>query len=191
MRRGAFAMLLVLTLAACGGSTKLGAGHLSRYVLQKADLPASFTAFANGTQIGLDNQGTPRADPSRFGRQGGWIARYKRAGTSKTRGPLIVVSRADLFKSSSGAASDLAEYRQMFAETPGANVRTLSVPKLGDAAVGSTFTQAGLLRLRFYSIAWRYRNASASIVVEGWDGKVAPRDAIALARRQQAHLAHG
>jgi len=191
MRRGAFAIVLVLCLAACGGSGKLAAGRLSRFVLQQADLGTPFQQFADGAQIALDNQGTPRADQSRFGREGGWIARYKRAGTSKTRGPLIVVSRADLFKSSSGAASDLGEYRTMFAQAPGAHVHSITVPRLGDATVASTFTQPGLLPLRFYEIAWRYRNATASITVEGWDGKVASGDAVALARKQQAHLAHG
>jgi hypothetical protein len=43
--------------------------------------------------------------------------------------------------------------------------------------------------LRFYVIAWRYRNATASVTVEGFDGHVQPADAIGLARRQQARLA--
>jgi hypothetical protein len=184
-------LAVVLVVAACGGSATLSADHLSRFVLQKGDLGAQWTTFENGAQIALDNQGTPRADPHRFGREGGWIARYKRSGTAKTRGPLLVVSRADLFKAASGASSDLGKYRAMFAEAPGAGVRSLPAPKLGDEAAATTFTQPGALPVRFYSIAWRYRNATASVTVEGWDGKVSAGDAVALARKQQARLAHG
>ena len=43
-----------------------------------------------------------------------------------------------------------------------------------------TFSQAGAKPLRFFRIAWRYRNATASVTVEGFDGKVR------LARRSRA-----
>jgi hypothetical protein len=189
MRPGVVAIaVLVFALAACGGSKTLPASHLSRYVLQPSDLGAQWAAFESGPQIALDNQGTPRADPRRFGREGGWIARYKRSGTAATRGPLVVVSRADVFKAAGGAKSDLEQYRATFAEAAGAGVHSIAVPTLGDETTASTFTQPGTLTLRFYSIAWRYRNATASVTVEGWDGKLRTADAVALARKQQARL---
>lgn len=192
MRRAALAIVVLGLLAGCGGSSStLSSSRLSRYVLQRFDLGAAFSGFENGPQIMLDNQGTPRADPRRFGREGGWIARFRRAGTSQTRGALVVVSRADLFKDAGGARSDLGAYRTMLAEEPGAGLHRVAVSKLGDEAVAVTFTQPGILPLRFYDIAWRYRNATASVMVEGWDGKLAPADAVALARKQQAHLVHG
>ena len=193
MRRGLLAIALVLGVAACGGgsSSTLSVGNLGKYVLQRGDLGQPFEAFSNGPQIRIDNQGTPRADPSRFGREGGWIARYKRAGTSKTVGPLVAVSRVDLFKDRGGASSDLAEYRRMFAAQPGVSPHAIAVPRIGDAAIGMTFSQTGLLPVRYFSVAWRYRNATASVTVEGWAGKIGASDAVALARKQQARLRHG
>ena len=53
-----------------------------------------------------------------------------------------------------------------------------------------TFVQPGAEPLRFYRIAWRYRNATASVTAEGFDGKLAFGRALALARKQQRLLAH-
>ena len=165
------------------------AQNLDKRVLQQRDMGAGFEAFNSGPQVQLDNQGTPRADPSRFGREGGWIARFHRGGSRRTRGPLVVESRVDVFKSSAGAESDFAEYKVLLGDLPGA--RAIPAPQLGDQAAAVTFTQAGALPLRFYRIAWRYRNATASVTVEGFDTKIAEPDAVALARKQQARLQHG
>jgi hypothetical protein len=189
MRRALLAIALLLGLAGCGGSHGISAKNLGRFVLQQKDVGPAFEAFNSGPQTTLDNQGTPRADPARFGREGGWIARFHRAGSAQTRGPLVVESRVDVFKSTGGAKSDLGAYRTLLGDLPGA--RTIAAPQVGDAAAAVTFTQAGALPLRFYRIAWRYRNATASVTVEGFDKKVREADAVALARKQQARLAHG
>jgi hypothetical protein len=190
MRRACFlAIPFVLAVSACGGSQSLSAKSLDKRVLQQRDVGAAFESFNSGPQVQLDNQGTPRADPSRFGREGGWIARFHRGGSPHTRGPLVVESRVDVFKSSGGAESDFAEYKTLLGDLAGA--RTIPPPQLGDEAAAVTFTQAGALPLRFYRIAWRYRNATASVTVEGFDKKVTEPDAVALARKQQARLQHG
>ena len=66
--------------------------------------------------------------------------------------------------------------------------RVVTVPKIGDQTLGQTFVQPGSKPLRFYRIAWRYRNATAAVTIEGFDGKVDAADAIALAREQQRRL---
>ena len=45
--------------------------------------------------------------------------------------------------------------------------------------------------MRFFRVAWRYRNATAAVTVEGFDGRVHAADAVALARKQQRRLEHG
>ena len=192
MRRAALGIALVLVVAGCGGSSDtISANDLGKRVLQPADLGKPFSAFGNGPQIGIDNSGTPRADPTRFGRQGGWIARYHRSGDRTTKGPLVVESRVDVFKNESGATSDFAEYRTMLTQQPGVTPHSIPPPAIGDAAFATTFTQPGGLTPRFFRIAWRYRNATASVTVEGWDGKLTRAEAVALARKQQARLQRG
>jgi hypothetical protein len=190
MRRVALGIAIVLIVAACGGSSKVSSKDLGKLVLQQADVGAPFASFGDGPQITLDNAGTPRADPARYGREGGWIARFHRSATKTTKGPLVIESRVDVFKSDGGAKSDLDDYRTMLVHQPGASPRSLTPPAVGDEAVETTFAQAGALPVRFFRIAWRYRNATASITVQGWGGRVTRADAERLAREQQARLQH-
>jgi hypothetical protein len=191
MGRAVLGVAIVLVIAACGGSSKISSKGLGKLVLQPSDIGTPFASFGDGPQITLDNAGTPRADPTRYGREGGWIARYHRSGTKATKGPLVVESRVDVFKSDGGAKSDFGEYRTMLVHQPGAAPRSLAPPAVGDETVETTFAQAGVLAVRFFRIAWRYRNATASVTVQGWDGKVTRADAERLAREQQARLQHG
>src|SRR4051794_39242643 len=107
--RLALPLVTVVLLAACGGGGDdvVTPKQLPKLVLQPPDLPGAFTAFDVGRQVRLDQVAGPRADPSRFGREGGWKARYNRPGSPTTRGPLVVESRADVFKDAAGAAKDL------------------------------------------------------------------------------------
>jgi hypothetical protein len=191
VRRAVLALCIVLLGASCGGSHTISSKNLGQLVLTTSDLGPAFAVFGDGPQITADNVGTPRSDPARFGRRGGWVARFRRSGTKATRGPLIVESRTDVFAKRSGAASDLDEYRTMLLHQKGAAPKELKPPAIGDDAVETTFTQPGLLPVRYYRLAWRYRNATASLTVAGWDGKVGPADVARLAQRQQNRLRHG
>jgi len=190
MRRSALLLAIVL-VAGCGGSAPtIPIGSMSRGVLQPADVGKGFHEFYDGKQTHLDNQ-SPRSDPTRYGREGGWIARFTRPGTAKTRGPLVLESRVDLFKDAGGAKKDLLAYRELFASPALAQRRVVTVPKLGDDVLGQTFVQPATKPVRFFRIAWRYRNATAAVAVEGFDGRVHVADAIALARKQQSRLEGG
>src|SRR5689334_17400820 len=93
-------LVAVLALAACGGGADkpVKPSQLPKLVLQPHDLSGPFTAFDVGRQVRLDQVPGPRGNPARFGREGGWKARYNRPGSPTTRGPLVVESRADVFK---------------------------------------------------------------------------------------------
>jgi len=177
-----------VVLAACDSSAVITKGKLGALVLSPTEMPAGFSEFYNGPQVRLDNEGTVRADASRYGREGGWIARLRRSDPAQTQGPLVIESRADLFKDSKGARSDLAAYRIEFSRTSGSDLKSVAVSNLGDEALGVTFTQAGTRPLRFYQIAWRYRNATASVLVEGFDGELTLNDALGLARKQEKRI---
>src|SRR3954464_2516488 len=113
-------LVTVALLAGCGGGTKtVPSSKLPKLVLQQADLRGPYTAFDVGRQTQLDWVPGPRSNPARFGRKDGWKARYNRPGSATTRGPLVVESRADVFKDAAGATKDLAAYRAQFARAPG------------------------------------------------------------------------
>jgi hypothetical protein len=179
--RRPFLLLAAVACAGCGGHTeqKLSLGGLGQTVLQPRDLPA-FEQFADNAQTASDAHAGPRNDPTRFGRTGGWIARYHRT-TSVPKGPLVVESRTDLFPSSGDAGKDLDAYRDEYAGYPGS--RVTGRPQVGDDAVAYTF---GSGSDRFAIVAWRFANATASVLVEGLSLDVAV--ATKFARIQQRRL---
>lgn len=181
--------LLALVVAACGGGHTISAERASSLVLQQGDVGRPFASFYDGPVSHLDTAGTPRSDPDRFGHEAGWISRYHRAGGPSTRGPLVVESRADVFRSSGGAKQDLTAYSDLLHQAPGAKRQALAPPDIGDAALAETFVQESATPVRFYEIAWRHGNATASVLVEGYDGAVRLADALALARHQERRLA--
>jgi hypothetical protein len=192
VRRNAALVPIALIVAACGSpGPTIPKQALGKLVLAPRDVPA-LRQFDVGPQVRLDNVAGPRKDPARFGREGGWKARYRRSGTRATEGPLVVESRADLFSSSSGAKRDLGAYEDEFREVingaPQLRQRIEAPTGLGDAAVAMTIRQPGAAAVRFFRIAWRDHNATASVLVEGFEGKLVFTDAVALARRQDAHL---
>jgi hypothetical protein len=182
-------LVTVALLAACGGSATptVPPSKLPKLVLQPQDLHGPFTAFDVGRQTRLDRVAGPRSDPERFGRQGGWKARYNRPGSATTRGPLVVESRADVFKDAAGATRDLAAYRAQFARQPGA--RPFRVARLGAAATAVAQQRPGRPAARFVSVAWRDGNVTASVVVNGFAQGLRTADAVALARAQERRIA--
>jgi hypothetical protein len=178
--------VLGLTLAACGSrSPAIPESKLSKLVLQQSDLPAGFGPFYVGRQLRADQTAT-RNDPKRFGREGGWIARYRRGGSPRTAGPLVVASRADLFGDTGGAKRDFGLYQD---ELGRGAFKPVRVSGLGDAAVAATSLQgAGGLMVRSYSIAWRRDNATAELDANGFARRFTLASALALARKQDARL---
>lgn len=174
--------LLAVLAAGCmgGDSAAIDRSELSGLVLQQEDLPAAFIRFDEGRQGIADQPAGERADPTRFDRIEGWKARYRREGaTAATKGLLVVESLADVFESESGAGDELTAYRSGIAE----GWRALEDPPLGDEALAATLTQG---EARFYLVAWRTENATASINVNGFE--VTLEDALALARRQAMRI---
>jgi hypothetical protein len=183
MRRLCALSLGLALVAGCahGGGPEIVQQSLPSLVLQPSDLASTFTRFDVGRIAKLDVHPGPRADPHRFGRKGGWKARYKRSGSPTTRGPLVVESRADLFDGAGGAAKDLDAYEEEFRQAG----RSLGQPRLGAEARAMTFRQGTVL---FFTVAWRERNATGSVLVEGFEGHVVLGDALALARKQEARI---
>lgn len=163
---------------------------MSRVVLQEADLEG-FSQFDFRVQAAADAPAGRRSDPERFGRKGGWVARYKRADTRATDGPLVIESRVDLFTDSEGATEDLAAYEaefELLGRAPGGDL--LSVKTIGEETLAATFTRgSGATTLRFFVIAWRHANVTAYLNVQGFAGNLTEDQVLDLARAQQARMA--
>ncbi len=192
--------VLALLLTGCFGDDdadedRIAATQIPMLVLQPDDLSAEFVQFDFGPQGSADLVPGPREDSSRFERDGGYKARYRRAGDATTTGPLVVESRADLFASSEGAEQDVAayqtEYETAVREAAGATAEVISdPPTVGEDTVAMTLLQeTGADPVRYFAIAWRDQNVTASILVSGFDGKIDIAEASALADKQQRRIA--
>ena len=191
MKRSLFLLVsaVALALSACGAGSesKISTSGLKGLVLRQSDLKGPFSAVVDGPTARLDVQGTPRSDLHRFDRRGGWVVRLHRPGTKSTLGALVVASTVDVFGGSSGAKKDLDLFRAQLSRVPGG--QSVSLPKLGDEATGVTSVHPGGLAVRSFTIAWRERNAVASVTANGFDGKLSLRDVLRLAHRQEQRLA--
>ncbi len=164
--------------------------ELKNLVLQPSDL-SGYAQFDFGALTLADVQPGPRVDPQRFGRTGGWKARYRQTATAAA-GPLIVESFVDLFGSDDGARRDLEAYRAQFeqaAREAGTTARLLSPPNVADGAQALVLTQAGSTPpIRFFTVAWRNGELTAAISVNGAEGDVGLDDAVALALKQDRRI---
>lgn len=179
--------LIVLLLAGCdlgdgGGSAAIEQAQLKDLVLQPGDLPKVFIQFDEGRQGIADRPTGERSDPARFGRLDGWKSRYRRPGSAETKGPLVIESRADVFESEGGASDELDAFDQ-------AGFDAIDDPEVGDEARAWESSQAAAAGgVRYYVIAWREDNATASLLVSGFDGKLTFDEALELARKQAARM---
>jgi hypothetical protein len=189
VRTAAF-LLALLGLAGCsltgGDEASIERSELEQLVLQPDDLQRAFVRFGEGHQVLADSPGGGRADPARFGRVEGWIARYRRPGAAQAAGPQVIVSRADLFGSVTGAEDDFEAARAELANG-GLGWSPIDEPGLGDESFAATVVQTG--GIRYYQVFWRDDNATATLDVNGFEGKVALEDVLELARKQQGRIA--
>lgn len=187
MRCAAFvAIALALVAGGCMGDDGGGGyevGELERMVLLSEDLEGSgWTRFDWGRQTRTDQPTGSRSDPARFGREDGWKARYRRAGSRRTSGPLVVESRADVFETPAGARDDFDGYGSEL-ETVGTPLQ--EVPELGERAIVATLTQGDV---QFFLVMWRDANAVAALNVNGFVGKLTREQTLELAHKQHARM---
>jgi hypothetical protein len=178
-------VVIALLVAGCSlgddGGASIERAELETLVLQPEDLPAAFSQFDEGRQGIADRPAGEQSDLTRFGRIDGWKSRFRRAGTARTRGPLVIASLADLFESADGAKDELEAIED-------GGFDAIDDPELGDEARAWESLQGGGAGVRYYLIAWREENATASLLVSGFEGRLTFDDALALARKQAARM---
>jgi hypothetical protein len=100
----------------------------------------------------------------------------------------VIESRADLFGSASGAEDDFEAARAEL-DADGLGWMPIDEPGLGDESFAATFVQAGATGVRRYQVFWRDDNATATLEVDGFEGRLALADVLELARKQQQRIA--
>ena len=186
------AILIAIALAAGAGcmggdSAAIDKAELKGLVLQPSDLPKTFVRFDEGRQTRIDQPGGTVAEVDRYGREDGWKARYRRPGSSTSKGPLVIDSKVDVFGDSDGAEKELAAERDDVVE--GLRVEG-DADGLGDESFVATGIQgSGRFAVRSYLVGWRHENAAATVLANGFEGKFTRGQALELARKQQARLA--
>ncbi len=191
MKRSALLLLVTaLALAGCsiggddGGSASIEVGELKNLVLQPGDVPRVFVRFDEGRQGLAEAPGGSRGQQDRFDRLEGWKARYRRAGTRQTKGPLVISSLVDVFESTGGAGDDFEALRTDLLEGD-LKWQPVDAPHLGDEAVAMTLTEgSGQTEVTYFVIAWREDNVVASLDANGFGGKITLDDVVSLARKQ-------
>jgi hypothetical protein len=181
-------LFLALVLAACMGDEEptLGESDLPNVVLQQEDLRGDWIQFTFNAPTPADGLTGARADPTRFGRTAGWLARYRRPPEAQESGAFVVESRVELFETSDGAKEELEAARSELAET----AQPLEPPALGAETVAGQVDQQVLTGdVRFYTLVWRQGNAAATVVVQAFENGFAFPDAVGLARRQERRIA--
>jgi hypothetical protein len=193
MRAVLLALSCVLAFVGCAFGDEddtLEAQDLRELVLQQADLQRVFVRFDEGRQITADLPTGARADSRRFGRVGGWKARFRRSGTQATPGPLVVESRVDLFESADGAKQEVEVTESEPTDPESAQWSPVGAPRLGDESFVVTARERSFRGgVRYYLIVWRDDNVTASVLASGFAGRFALEDALRLARRQQRRTA--
>jgi hypothetical protein len=194
VRRGRALVALVVLVAGCAGGDgdeqAVPMTKMRLVVLQPADLSKAFVRFDEGPVRLADTPPGPRGDPGRFGREGGWKARYRRPGSPVTKGPLVVESRIDLFNGEDGAKSEFDAYREELENEAGGAGRWLDVPRLGDDALAASSGPSGVANsVRAFRLVWRDGNVTAAIAANGFQGRLRLADVLELARKQQRRIA--
>jgi hypothetical protein len=187
------ALAAVVALAGGGCSSDSGdrearARDLPKLVLQARDLPLGFAKFEAGKQVMADVTGRRRTDPERFGRRGGWKARFRRTGSQSADGPQLLESRADVFESTRGAEKDFEAYRGDLQELAGAK-GGLDGPALGAESFALTRAQgSGRSRIRLYIVVWREGNVTAAVIATGFEGRISLAQVAELADDQARRI---
>jgi hypothetical protein len=166
------------------------AARLESLVVLPEDLAAvgdlGFQRFDEGRILLAEQPGGTRSDPLRFGRLGGWKARYRRTDTADTAGILVIDSRVDLFADAGGAARELDA---IVADAPRSGARVVAPPRsFGQSTVGLVIEQASADAVGYTIVAWRRGPFVGSVQVSGFRGRVSFEDAMALVERVDGRL---
>jgi hypothetical protein len=144
-------------------------GRLETIALQVGDLSGigeTFVEFDFGPTQLVDALPAPQGPTDRFGRLGGWKARYRQS-PEVTTGVLVVDSRVDVFPDAEAAVADLDAYSERYSDQAGEPGAAMSHPAVGDAATMLAIVPADETHVRSAMLAWRSGPFTGQVVTSG------------------------
>lgn len=186
---GLVACALVIT--ACGAHTAepLSDEQLQTLVLQSADLPRTLERFSSDHELRSEQSPILEGDSGRFGRQNGWVARYRRSGNPRLRGPLTVASTIEMFGRSAGASKYLHAVEKRDREVASlTGLKELRVSAIGATSHGLESAHAPRGSIRYVIVTWREGRFVGIVSASGYAELMSARDVVALARSQEKRV---
>jgi hypothetical protein len=186
---GFVACALVITACGAHRAEPLSDEQLQTLVLQSADLPRTLERFSFDHELRSAQSPVLAGDSSRFGRQRGWVARYRRSGDPRVRGPLTVASTIEMFAGPGGASKyfDAVEKRdQEVASTTG--LKEVPVPTIGATSHALESARAPRGSIRYVIVTWREGRFVGSVSASGYAELMVVRDVVTLALSQEKRV---
>jgi hypothetical protein len=181
-------MLVVTALAAASpAATK----DPRAYGLKARDLPAGFALQGGGVMNNVQAAETGSAslaEYERWGRTTGYFVQFGRKGTPPPGGAIQVLSTASIYRTVAGARASMQDSRANCGE-PSATRLSIAA-RIGDERVLCSFASTtNSVKITEYALIWRRGTVKSSIITVGLRAGASQRDAIALARKQDARMA--
>jgi hypothetical protein len=186
----AAALAAVFVPAAQGVTQPATSPDTRTMVIRLADLPTGFGvdqgAYVSNAQLAKD--GDTRKDYVKLGRLTGYNVTYKRAGFV---GVLVLDAFASIYRSNDGAHDSLRLSLAGAAKDGGPSFRWIPAgAALGsEARVFAVSTKQNGMAVDYFTVAWRHGRVFAEVICGGVSGQITPAQAMALARKQEAHIA--
>lgn len=181
--------VLVALGAGCGShaAAPLPDRQLAKLVLQPSDVP-NLERFANTREVSSEQSPALGGDPERFGRQGGWVARYR--GSGAANGPLLLASTVEMFDAADGAGKFFGEQRTRDKRVEAATgLTSVDIPRVGDESYAYATPHARPGTIRTVLVTWRDGRFVATALANGFAERMPVGVVPALVRRQDRRLA--
>ena len=188
-----FLALAVIFVAAAAAAPSPAKMVLKRLDLSTAFLPDGAAQVTNADVVA--GGGATDAQLASWGRIDGYKVAFKiktnRALANKLIGPIYVVSSANTYNTAAGAHTAWLVQLSALKKTPG--IHTAVGRRVGSESKLFTYTQSAkvsgvTVTYLIYVYTWRSGSNTASLICEGFKGRITKQAAVKLARKQQSRI---
>jgi hypothetical protein len=191
-------VFLALAVVFVAAAAAAAAPSPAKMVLKRLDLSTAFLPDGAAQVTNADvvaGGGATDAQLASWGRIDGYKVAFKiktnRALANKLIGPIYVVSSANTYNTAAGAHTAWLVQLSALKKTPG--IHTAVGRRVGSESKLFTYTQSAkvsgvTVTYLIYVYTWRSGSNTASLICEGFKGRITKQAAVKLARKQQSRI---